>query len=98
MTLPPGPDRNGNADEVAFLRSLRDQAERRIGPLINEIDRAQEFSVALWDALRDMEIFGLPFDPAVGGSGASFATYIRATEELARVGGIAGLFTGTTVQ
>lgn len=82
----------------AFRASLRGEAEKRIAPLIPELDRSQRFSPELWAVLRRMEIFGLPFAEEHGGSAANFATFAVAIEELARVGGVAGLFTGTTVQ
>jgi alkylation response protein AidB-like acyl-CoA dehydrogenase len=82
----------------SFRRGVRDQAVRHIEPLIAGIDRDQRFSPALWDSLRELEMFSLPFPPEVGGAGGSFHAYIVATEELARVGAVAALYPGTTVQ
>lgn len=81
-----------------FRVELRRRAGVRIGPLIAEIDRTGRFSWELWSELRDAGVFGLPFGEEIGGQGGSFLAFAVATEELARVGGIAGLYPGTTVQ
>jgi alkylation response protein AidB-like acyl-CoA dehydrogenase len=85
-------------DLEAFRLQLRHRAESRIGPLIADIDSTGTFSWPLWNELRDADVFGLPFSESVGGQGGSFLAFIVATEELARVGAIAGLYPGTTVQ
>jgi alkylation response protein AidB-like acyl-CoA dehydrogenase len=82
----------------SFRLSLRQRAEARIGPLVAGIDERGTFSAELWSELRDAGIFGLPFAEELGGQGGSFLAFAVATEELARVGAIAGLYPGTTVQ
>src|SRR5215213_2808766 len=81
-----------------FRVALRRRAEARIAPLIPGIDERGSFSSDLWSELRDTGIFGLPFATEHGGQGGSFLAFVVATEELARVGAIAGLYPGTTVQ
>jgi alkylation response protein AidB-like acyl-CoA dehydrogenase len=89
----------GLPDELELFRqTVRARAEARIGPLIESIDRTGSFSAELWEELRATEIFGLSFGEEHGGSGGTFLSYIVAIEELARVGAIAGLYSGTTVQ
>src|SRR3954471_22685232 len=82
----------------SFRKEVRDQAIRHIEPLIADVDREQRFSRTLWNRLRDLEMFSLPFPEEVGGAGGSFLAYTVATEELARVGAVAALYPGTTVQ
>jgi alkylation response protein AidB-like acyl-CoA dehydrogenase len=85
-------------DLDAFRLQIRARAEERIAPLISEIDRAQAFSREVWDQLRAADVFGLSFPTEVGGSGGSFLAFVVANEELARVGAIAAVYPGTTVQ
>lgn len=86
-------------DELeTFRREIRRQAQRTIEPLIAGIDREQRFSRDLWERLRELEMFTLPFPEDVGGAGGSFTAYLAATEEVARVGAVAALYPGTTVQ
>jgi alkylation response protein AidB-like acyl-CoA dehydrogenase len=81
-----------------FRATFRQRCEARIEPLIPEIDRTGTFSHALWGELRDAEIFALPFSAGHGGLDGSFLAFVVAIEELSRVGAIAGLYPGTTVQ
>ncbi|MEU6750044.1 acyl-CoA dehydrogenase family protein [Spirillospora sp. NPDC046719] len=87
------------ADELDDLRgAVRRWAQQRIRPLIADVDRTQRFSRELWERLREMEMFSLPFPEDVGGAGGTFSAYVTATEEIARAGAIAALYPGTTVQ
>jgi alkylation response protein AidB-like acyl-CoA dehydrogenase len=86
------------AELEAFRAALRQRCEARIAPLIPEIDRTGKFSDILWGELRDAEIFSLPFPALYGGLDGSFLAFVVAVEELSRVGAIAGLYPGTTVQ
>jgi alkylation response protein AidB-like acyl-CoA dehydrogenase len=81
-----------------FRRSVRERAEAKIAALIPAIDRSGAFSADLWSELRAAEIIRLPFAQECGGLGGSFLSFAVAIEELARVGAIAGLYPGTTVQ
>ncbi|MFV2177723.1 acyl-CoA dehydrogenase family protein [Actinomadura sp. LOL_016] len=88
-----------SADDLETLRrEVRDWARRRVRPLIGDIDRTQRFSWDLWERLRELEMFSLPFPEEVGGAGGTFSAYVAATEEVARAGAIAALYPGTTVQ
>lgn len=83
---------------AAFGEAVRAQAERRLAPLADPIDRSQAFSPELWSAVRELELFGLPFPAAVGGADGTFLAFIVATEEVARSCAVAALYPGTTVQ
>jgi alkylation response protein AidB-like acyl-CoA dehydrogenase len=82
----------------AYRRTIFEQASERIGPLVRDLDIGQRFCRQVWDELRRMEIFALPFPESVGGRGGSFLAFVAATEEIARVGAAAALYPGTTVQ
>ena len=85
-------------DLEEFRRTIRRQAETKIGPLVDELDRAQRFSTEVWNAVCALEIFGLPFPARVGGADGSFFAFVLATEEIANVGAAVALYPGTTVQ
>ncbi len=86
------------ADLETFRCTVRTRAVDRIGPHANELDREQRFSQRVWNELRDLEMFGLPFPESVGGLGGSFLAFIVATEEIATVSASAALYPGTTIQ
>jgi alkylation response protein AidB-like acyl-CoA dehydrogenase len=81
-----------------FRRTVRAQAERTVGPTVAGLDRDQRFSREVWDALRAIGVFSLPFPEDLGGLGGSFLSFIVATEEIAAVGATPALYPGTTVQ
>lgn len=86
-------------DELEELRrTVRARAEDRIGPHVARMDRDQAFSGTVWDELRAMDVFALPFPEDVGGLGGSFLAFTVVTEELATVGATPALYPGTTVQ
>jgi alkylation response protein AidB-like acyl-CoA dehydrogenase len=87
-----------DADLEEFRRAIRAAATARIGPRVRELDRTQAFSRAVWDELRTLEVFTLPFAADVGGAGGSFLAFVVATEEIATVGATPALYPGTTVQ
>ena len=85
-------------DLEEFRATVRRRAEARIGPMVDDLDRTQRFSRQVWDELRGLELFSLPFPTELGGSGGAFLPFIVATEEVARVGATPALYPGTTVQ
>jgi len=73
-------------DEHHQLREIvRDFAEREIKPVARELDREQRFP---WDNVRKMAelgFLGATWDPALGGAGMDYLSYIILVEELSRV-------------
>ncbi|WP_372349714.1 acyl-CoA dehydrogenase family protein [Streptomyces sp. KL116D] len=86
------------AEVASFREMVRSQARRHIEPLVAAVDQEQSFSRELWQRLRDLEIFALPFPKEWGGAEATFSAFIAAIEELGRAGAIAALYPGTTIQ
>jgi len=72
-------------EQEAFRKVVRDFAEAEIAPRSEEWDRTHTFPVDTIIAMGDLGLFGLPFPPEYGGSGADFTTFCIALEELGRV-------------
>jgi alkylation response protein AidB-like acyl-CoA dehydrogenase len=81
-----------------FARTVLARTRDRIGPHVAALDRDQQFSRAVWDELRAMELVPLPFAEIDGGAGGSFLAFVVATEQIARISAAAALYPGTTVQ
>ncbi|MBI3993187.1 MAG: acyl-CoA dehydrogenase family protein [Candidatus Lambdaproteobacteria bacterium] len=72
-------------DELRQIQELiRDVAMRRVAPRAAEIDRTAEYPQDMFDLLRELELFTLPFSRAYGGSESVLAACV-AIEELGRV-------------
>ena len=72
-------------EQEAFRKVVREFAEAEIAPRSEEWDRTHTFPVDTITAMGDLGLFGLPFPPEYGGSGADFTTFCIALEELGRV-------------
>jgi short-chain 2-methylacyl-CoA dehydrogenase len=72
-------------EQNAFRQTVRDFAEKVIGPRAQEMDETGEFPVDIVLQMGELGLFGLPFPEEYGGSGADFTTLCIAIEELARV-------------
>lgn len=73
-------------DEQALLRrTIREFAEREIGPHVMAWDEAEGFPPNLLTKLADLGLTGIQFPESLGGSGMSAVDYCICIEELARV-------------
>ncbi|TMK79368.1 MAG: acyl-CoA dehydrogenase family protein, partial [Actinobacteria bacterium] len=72
-------------EQEAFRQTVRDFAEKVIGPRAEEMDETGEFPVDIVLQMGALGLFGLPFPEVYGGAGADFTTLCVAIEELARV-------------
>jgi len=72
-------------EQEAFRQVVREFAAAEIEPYADEWDREERFPVDTVLAMGKLGLFGLPFPEEYGGSGADFATYCLAIEELGRV-------------
>lgn len=74
--------------EQDILRSsVRDFAEKEIGPKARELDAQERFSLETFQAMAELGLFGMIVDEAYGGQGMDYLSYIIAVEEIARVDG-----------
>jgi alkylation response protein AidB-like acyl-CoA dehydrogenase len=80
------------SDEQREIRELvRTLARERIAPRAAEIDRSGEFPWDVVELFRENDLFGIMFDEAYGGIGASSLTTFVTVEELSKVCATSGL-------
>ena len=72
-------------DEVLFRDSVREFAQRRIRPLVREMDEQAKIPRDLVTDLFDLGVMGIEIPETYGGAGASFFHAVIAVEELSRV-------------
>ncbi|MFA5787935.1 MAG: acyl-CoA dehydrogenase family protein [Actinomycetota bacterium] len=78
-------------EQLAFRRSVKEFAQRVVAPGAEERDRLGEWDPAIWRALSEFGLAGLPVPAEYGGSGADIITSCLANEALAEGGGDGGL-------
>src|SRR6266566_5089258 len=80
------------SDEQREIRELvRTIARERIAPRAAEIDKSGEFPWDVVDVFRENDLFGIMFDEAYGGIGASSLLTFVTIEELSKVCATSGL-------
>jgi len=67
--------------------SIREFAEKEIGPRARDLDEKEEFSIELTRKMAELGLFGIFVPEQYGGSAMEYLSYIIAIEELARVDG-----------
>jgi butyryl-CoA dehydrogenase len=72
-------------EHEAFRLSVREFAEKRIGPFAHEWDRDHHFPADAVHAMGDLGLFGLTAPEEYGGSGGDFTSLVVAIEEVGRV-------------
>jgi short/branched chain acyl-CoA dehydrogenase len=76
------------SEELQLMRAtVRKFAESEIAPVAGRLDEEEKFSVELTEKMGDLGLFGTIVDPAYGGQGMDYLSYIVAVEELARIDG-----------
>ncbi|MGH6618594.1 MAG: acyl-CoA dehydrogenase family protein, partial [Alphaproteobacteria bacterium] len=73
-----------NEDQRQVQDLVRRVARERVAPRADAIDRTAEYPQDMYDLLRELGLFTLPFPPAYGGSGSMLSACI-AIEELGRI-------------
>ncbi|MBX3093748.1 MAG: acyl-CoA dehydrogenase family protein [Cryobacterium sp.] len=78
--------RNHLSEEVLDLAAFaREVAERKIGPLVEKVERDQTFSPAIRDVLAEAGFLGLIVPERFGGSDTNLFDELVVVEEIARV-------------
>ena len=72
-------------EEEIFRASVRDFAEERVRPLVQEMERECKQPRALIDEMFELGLMAIEIPEEYGGAGATFFMSILAIEELARV-------------
>ena len=73
-----------NDDHRQIQDLIRRVARERIAPRANDIDRTAEYPQDIFDLLKELRLFTLPFPPEYGGTGSMLSACV-AVEELGRV-------------
>jgi len=73
-----------NDDHRQIQDLIRRVARERVAPRANDIDRTAEYPQDIFDLLKELRLFTLPFPPEYGGTGSMLSACI-AVEELGRV-------------
>jgi len=73
-----------NDEQLQIRDMIRRVAKEKVAPRAAEIDRTAEYPQDMFDLLREIGLFALPFPPEYGGTG-SLLTACVAVEELGRV-------------
>ena len=72
-------------------RTVRDFAERRIAPVVDEMERRGEFPHEIIREAAGLGLLGVPYPEEVGGTGLDSLAYAITVEELSRVSGSVGI-------
>ena len=74
-----------NEEEEIFRRSVREFADERVRPRVEEMERAAQQPPDLLQELFDMGLMGIEVPEQYGGAGGTFFMSVLAIEELSRV-------------
>ncbi len=78
-------DFNLTEQQEMFQRSVRRFAEAELTPLIDIMDKKNEYPHEIRPKLVEMNLLGIPFDPKYGGAGSDHVSLTLAMEEVAKV-------------
>ncbi|MFH8470811.1 acyl-CoA dehydrogenase family protein [Streptomyces sp. NPDC017991] len=85
-------------DERFIVRTVHDFVDNEVKPVVQELEHANTYPVALIEQLKQLGIFGLAVPEQYGGTPVSGPCYVLITEELARGWmSLAGAMGGHTV-
>jgi alkylation response protein AidB-like acyl-CoA dehydrogenase len=68
-----------------FQKEVRKFAEAELSPIVDTMDKENEFPHDIRPKLAAMHLYGIPFDEKYGGTGADFVSLTLALEEIAKV-------------
>ncbi|MBP7583567.1 MAG: acyl-CoA dehydrogenase family protein [Spirochaetes bacterium] len=81
----------GLSDEQKLLRqNVREFAEHEIGPVAQQLDDTETFSIELTKKMAAMGLFGVVVPEEYGGAGMDYLSYVIAVEEISRIDGSQG--------
>src|SRR5882762_2924494 len=78
-------------EQLQLKKSVREFAEREIGPNVMKWDEASEFPLATIKEIGTLGFMGAVFPPEYGGAGMGYVEYVTIIEELSRVDGSVGI-------
>ena len=80
-----------SAEHEEIRRTVREFAEGRIAPVVDEMERRGEFPHEIIREAAGLGLLGVPFPESVGGTGLDSLAYAITVEELSRVSGSVGI-------
>lgn len=80
-----------SAEHEEIRRTVRDFAERRIAPVVDELERRHEFPHEIIREAAALGLLGVPYPESIGGTGLDSLAYAITVEELSRVSGSVGI-------
>ncbi|MBZ5597301.1 MAG: acyl-CoA dehydrogenase [Acidobacteriia bacterium] len=80
-----------NEEQLQLKKSVREFAEREIGPNVMKWDEASEFPMATIKELGKLGLLGTIFPQEYNGAGMGYVEYVTAIEELSRVDASVGI-------
>lgn len=78
-------DLNLTTEQKLLKNTVRDFAEKEIKPVIEELDRKENFSSELTAKMGELGLMGIAISPDYGGMGMDYLSYCLAIEELSRI-------------
>ncbi len=79
-----------STEQEILRKSVREFALKVIKPVVQELDRKEEFSYETMKAMGELGLFGMFVSEEYGGQEMDYLSYIIAVEEVARVDGSHG--------
>jgi alkylation response protein AidB-like acyl-CoA dehydrogenase len=76
-----------STEQKLVRESVRAFAETEIKPIVNQLDKEEQFSIQLTKRMGQLGLFGMNIPDEYGGQGLDTLSYIIAVEEIARVDG-----------
>ena len=80
-----------SSEHEEIRRAVRDFAERRIGPVADEMEREAAFPHDIIREAGRLGFLGIPYPEEIGGTGLDSLAYAITIEELSRVSGSVGI-------
>ena len=74
-------------EHILIKQTVRDFAEKEIGPRAEEIDATDQFPADIFKRMGELGLLGIPFAEAYGGGGGDYLSLLIALEEIARISG-----------
>jgi len=68
-----------------FQKEVRKFAEAELTPLVDIMDKQNDFPHEIRPKLAAMNLYGITFDPEYGGAGSDHVSLVLAMEEVAKV-------------
>jgi alkylation response protein AidB-like acyl-CoA dehydrogenase len=77
-------DFNLTEQQEMFQKSVRKFAETELTPLVDIMDKQNNFPHEIRPKLAEMNLYGIPFDPKYGGAGADHISLVWLWRRLPR--------------